>query len=196
MFTQVDSNLERSHGGLGIGLSIVKRLVEMHGGSVEARSEGQGSGSEFIVRLPVALSVAGDEPTVQTYLVGPVTRHRIVVVDDNVDAANSLGQLLEMLGNEVITFYDGESGIKAARKFRPDILLCDIGMPKMNGYDTARSIRAEEWGKNTVLVALTGYGQMDDLQRSADAGFDHHLVKPLDVDALMALMAGLQPHPA
>ena len=133
---------------------------------------------------------------VQPDPVCPITRHRILVVDDNVDAANSLGQLLEMLGNEVITFYDGESGIKAARKFRPDILLCDIGMPKMNGYDTARSIRAEEWGKNTVLVALTGYGQMDDLQRSADAGFDHHLVKPLDVDALMALLAGLQPQPA
>ena len=196
MFTQVDSNLERSQGGLGIGLSIVKRLVEMHGGSVEARSEGQGRGSEFIVRLPVALSVAGDEPAVRPDPVCPITRHRILVVDDNVDAANSLGQLLEMLGNEVITFYDGESGIKAARKFRPDILLCDIGMPKMNGFDTARSIRAEEWGKNTVLVALTGYGQMDDLQRSADAGFDHHLVKPLDVDALMALLAGLQPQPA
>ena len=196
MFTQVDSNLERSHGGLGIGLSIVKRLVEMHGGSVEARSEGQGRGSEFIVRLPVALSVAGDEPVVQPDPVCPIARHRILVVDDNVDAANSLGQLLEMMGNEVITFYDGESGIKAARKFRPDILLCDIGMPKMNGYDTARSIRAEEWGRNTVLVALTGYGQMDDLQRSADAGFDHHLVKPLDVDALMALLAGLQPQPA
>ena len=195
MFTQVDSNLERSQGGLGIGLSIVKRLVEMHGGSVEARSEGQGRGSEFVVRLPVALSVAGDEPTVQTDPVCPITRHRILVVDDNVDAANSLSQLLEMLGNEVITFYDGESGIQAARKFRPSILLCDIGMPKMNGYDTARSIRAEEWGKNTVLVALTGYGQMDDLQRSADAGFDHHLVKPLDVDALMALLAGLPPQP-
>ncbi|WP_296905336.1 ATP-binding protein [Polaromonas sp.] len=196
MFTQVDDNLKRSQGGLGIGLSIVKRLVEMHGGSVEARSEGQGRGSEFVVRLPVALSVAGDEPTVQPDPVYPITRHRILVVDDNVDAANSLSQLLEMLGNEVITCYDGESGIKAARKFRPDILLCDIGMPKMNGYDTARSIRAEEWGKNTVLVALTGYGQMDDLQRSADAGFDHHMVKPLDVDALMALLAGLQPQPA
>ena len=196
MFTQVDSNLERSQGGLGIGLSIVKRLVEMHGGSVEARSEGQGRGSEFVVRLPVALSAAGDEPTVQTDPVDPITRHRILVVDDNVDAANSLSQLLEMLGNEVITFYDGESGIQAARKFRPSILLCDIGMPKMNGYDTARRIRAEEWGKNTILVALTGYGQMNDLQKSADAGFDHHLVKPLDVDALMALLAGLQPQPA
>ena len=195
MFTQVDSNLERSKGGLGIGLSIVKRLVDMHGGSVEAHSEGQGRGSEFVVRLPVALSVAEDEPTVQTDPAGSITRYRILVVDDNVDAANSLGQLLEMLGNEVITFYDGESGITAAKKFRPDIVLCDIGMPKMNGYDTARSIRAEEWGKNIVLVALTGYGQMGDLQRSADAGFDHHLVKPLDVDALMALLAGLQPHP-
>ena len=196
MFTRVESNLERSQGGLGIGLSIVKRLVEMHGGSVEARSEGQGRGSEFVVRLPVALSVAGDEPTVQTDPVVPITRHRILVVDDNVDAANSLSQLLEMLGNEVISSYDGESGIQAARKFRPGILLCDIGMPKMNGYDTARSVRAEEWGKNTVLVALTGFGQKDDLQRSADAGFDHHLVKPLDVDALMALLAGLQPQPA
>jgi CheY-like chemotaxis protein len=196
MFTQVDSNLERSHGGLGIGLSIVKRLVEMHGGSVEARSNGQGRGSEFVVRLPVALSVTGDEPTNQRDPVYPTTRHRILVVDDNVDAADLLSQLLEVLGNEVITFYDAESGIRAARKFRPGILLCDIGMPKMNGYDLARSIRAEAWGKNTVLVALTGYGQMDDLQRSADAGFDHHFVKPLGVDDLMALLAGLQPQPA
>ncbi|MBG6071043.1 MULTISPECIES: ATP-binding protein [unclassified Polaromonas] len=196
MFAQVEGNLERSKGGLGIGLSIVKRLVEMHGGSVEAHSDGQGRGSEFVVRLPVALSAAGDEPTNQPDPVYPATRHRILVVDDNVDAANSLGQLLEMLGNEVITFYDGESGIKAAKEFRPDILLCDIGMPKMNGYDTARSIRAEEWGKDIVQVALTGYGQMDDLQRSADAGFDHHFVKPLDVDALMALLAGLQPQRA
>jgi len=196
MFTRVESNLERSQGGLGIGLSIVKRLVQMHGGSVEARSEGQGRGSEFVVRLPLALSFAGDEPTVQTDPVVPITRHRILVVDDNVDAADSLSLLLEMLGNEVITSYDGESGIQAARKFRPGILLCDIGMPKMNGYDTACSIRAEEWGKNTVMVALTGYGQKDDLQRSADAGFDHHLVKPLDVDDLSALLAGLQPPPA
>ena len=196
MFTQVDSSLERSKGGLGIGLSIVKRLVEIHGGSVEARSDGQGWGSEFVVRLPVALSVTGDEPTSQPDPVYPSTRHCILVVDDNVDAADSLGQLLEILGNEVITSYDGESGIRAAKKFRPGILLCDIGMPKMNGHDVARSIRAEAWGKNIVLVALTGYGQIDDLQKSADAGFDHHLVKPLDFDALIVLLAGLRPQPA
>ena len=196
MFTQVDGNLERSQGGLGIGLSIVQRLVQMHGGSVKARSGGPGKGSEFVVRLPVALSLAADNPAHDPDPFYTATRHRILVVDDNVDAANSLGQLLEMLGNEVLTCYDGASGIKAASTFQPGILLCDVAMPKMNGYDTARSIRAEEWGKNTVLVALTGYGHADDLKKSADAGFDHHLVKPLDVDVLLTLLAGLQSKPA
>ncbi len=108
------------------------------------------------------------------------------------DAADSLGQLREMMGNHVLTAYDGESGIEAARAFQPGVVLCDIGMPKMNGYDTARSIRAEAWGKDTVLVALTGWSQEDDLRKSADAGFDHHLIKPVEAAALMKLLAGLR----
>ena len=119
----------------------------------------------------------------------PAVNRRILIVDDNVDAADSLGEILQMLGNEVLTAYDGESGIKAAKTFQPDVVLCDIGMPKMNGFDTARALRAEGWSKNILLVALTGYGQEDDLQRSADAGFDHHLVKPVEVNALIALLA-------
>jgi PAS domain S-box-containing protein len=197
MFAQVDRTLEKTTGGLGIGLSLVKGLVQMHGGTIEAFSEGEGKGSEFAVRLPVAnLLVRESEPSgAEATRVEPTRTSRILIVDDNVDAANSLGQLLEMMGNEILTSYDGESGIQAAREFQPRVVLCDIGMPKMNGYDTARSIRAEVWGKNTVLVALTGYGREDDLQKSADAGFDHHLVKPVDVDALMALLADLQPQP-
>lgn len=203
IFTQVDRTLEKTTGGLGIGLSVVKGLVQMHGGTIHAFSEGEGKGSEFTVRLPVATSPPRESTPRDADATGlDATGHeatrtsRILIVDDNVNAANSLGQLLEMMGNEVLTAYDGESGIKAARAFQPRVVLCDLGMPKMNGYDTARSIRAEKWGKNVLLVALTGYGRDDDLQKSADAGFDHHLVKPVDVDALMALLAGLQPQPA
>jgi PAS domain S-box-containing protein len=195
MFTQVDRTLEKTTGGLGIGLSLVKGLVEMHGGSIQAHSAGEGRGSEFTVRLPLATSPAiGPEPAdAETKKVEPAGPHRILIVDDNVDAADSLGQLLEMMGNEVRTAYDGEAGIQAARAFRPGVVLCDIGMPKVNGYDTARSIRAEAWGKDTMLVALTGWSQDDDHQRSANAGFDHHLVKPVEPAALMKLLARLQP---
>ncbi len=193
MFTQVDRTLEKTTGGLGIGLSLVKGLVQMHGGTIQAFSEGEGKGSEFAVRLPVASPALSESAAekVEAKSVEPMASHRILVVDDNVDAADSLGQLLELMGNEVRTVYDGASGIQAAAAFRPRVVLCDIGMPKMNGYDTARSIRAEEWGHSVVLVALTGYGQEDDLQKSANAGFDHHLVKPVDIDALMALLAGV-----
>lgn len=197
MFTQVDRTLEKTTGGLGIGLSLVRGVVEMHGGTIEAFSEGEGKGTEFTVRLPVATSAVGrSEPSsVKGNGVDPGAGRRILIVDDNVDAANTLGELLEMMGNEVRTAYDGESGIDAARAFKADVLLCDIGMPKMNGYDTARMIRAHDWGKNMVLVALTGWGQKEDLQKSGDAGFDHHLVKPVDLDKLVALLAGLQAEP-
>jgi PAS domain S-box-containing protein len=194
MFTQVDRTLEKTSGGLGVGLSLVKGLVEMHGGTIQARSEGEGRGSEFAVRLPVVTpSVDPSALTNGTVnKVQPEVRCRILVIDDNLDAADSLGQILELMGNEVLTAYDGESGIEAAKAFRPDIVLCDIGMPKMNGYDTARTLRSEAWSKDTVLVALTGWSHEEDRRRSADAGFDHHLVKPVEVDALCALLADLR----
>lgn len=192
MFIQVDRTLEKTTGGLGIGLSLVKGLVEKHGGTIEARSEGEGKGSEFIVRLPVVVTVSGEDANGRAGEVVPAGPRRILVVDDNVDAADSMGQLLEMLGNEVRTAHDGEAGIRAAEAFRPAVVLMDIGMPKMNGYEACRRIREQPWGKDMVLVALTGWGQEDDRQKSADAGFDHHLVKPVETAALMKLLAGLE----
>ena len=194
MFTQVDRTLEKTTGGLGIGLSLVKGLVEMHGGTVEARSGGDGTGSEFVVRLPVA-PPAPAPPSDRSDesgegVVTPPPR-RVLVVDDNADAADSLGQLLQLLGSEVRTAYDGEAGVRAAGEFRPAVVICDIGMPKLNGYEAARRIRAEPWGRGMVLVAVTGWGQDDDRRKSADAGFDHHLVKPVEAAALTKLLAGL-----
>ena len=192
MFTQVDRTLEKTTGGLGIGLSLVRGLLKMHGGTIEARSDGEGMGSEFVVRLPVSkLVVAGsDRPNEPTSEVVPFALRRILVVDDNVDSADSLGQLLEILGNEVRTANDGEAGIAVAAQFRPDMVLMDIGMPKLNGYEAARRMRQHPWGRGMVLVALTGWGQEDDRKKSAAAGFDHHLVKPVDIDALTKLMSG------
>jgi CheY-like chemotaxis protein len=189
MFTQVDRTLEKTTGGLGIGLSLVKGLVEMHGGTIEARSEGEGQGSEFVVRLPVARGP--DAAGVSANESVPSGVRRILVVDDNADAADSLGQLLEMLGNEVRTAYDGEAGVAAAGEFRPDLIFLDLGMPKMNGYEACRRVRGQPWGEGVTLVALTGWGQDDDRRKTADAGFDHHLVKPVEYAALTKLMAGL-----
>ena len=191
MFTQVDGNLERSKGGLGIGLSIVKRLVEMHGGSIEARSDGLDRGSEFVMRLPVALSFAGDEPTDQPDPAYPTTRRRILVVDDNLDAAESLAMLLTITGNETLTAHDGLEALDVAAAFRPDVMFLDIGMPKLNGYEVGRRIRQQAWGKDIVLIALTGWGQEEDKRRSLEAGLDFHLVKPVLPAALEKLLAGV-----
>ena len=188
MFTQVEGNLERSKGGLGIGLSIVKRLVEMHGGSVEARSEGPGRGSEFLVRLPVAVPFAGDALADQPAPVYPKTRHRILVVDDNLDAAESLATMLTMMGNETRTAHDGLEALDVAAAFRPEVTFLDIGMPKMNGYEVGRRIRQQAWGKDMVLIALTGWGQEEDKRRSLEAGLDSHLVKPVLPAALEKLL--------
>jgi CheY-like chemotaxis protein/anti-sigma regulatory factor (Ser/Thr protein kinase) len=194
MFMQVDRTLEKSQGGLGVGLGIVKRLVELHGGSVEAKSEGHGKGSEFIIRLPAVAAPAAVERGAETD--GPLrsaARHRILVVDDNEDAAESLATLLELLGNEVRTANDGLEGLDVAAEFRPGVILMDIGMPRLNGYDTCRRIREQPWGKGIVIVALTGWGQDEDKRQSREAGFDDHLVKPVEPAALEKLLAALKP---
>jgi CheY-like chemotaxis protein len=188
MFTPVNRNLQRAQGGLGIGLSIVKKLVEMHEGSVEAASDGDGMGSQFIVRLPVVLSIvrpqANDSPPIRFS-----ARRRILVVDDNRDAADSLAMILRVKGNESLAAHNGLEAIKQAADFRPDIILLDLGMPGINGYDTARQIRAQPWGKDVHLVALTGWGQDEDRRRSEEAGFDAHIVKPINAATLEKLLA-------
>lgn len=191
MFMQVDRSLERSQGGLGIGLTLVKRLVEMHGGSVEARSEGSGKGCEFVVRLPLIVDRPKAHKRPDLTEKPQAAGRRILVVDDNQDSAESLAMLLRIAGNETHTAYDGEDAIIAVEKFKPEVVLLDIGLPKLNGYDACRRIRQESWGKNIVLVALTGWGQEEDRRRSKDAGFDDHMVKPVDLAALTKLLASL-----
>lgn len=189
MFTQIDRSSERSQDGLGIGLSVVKRLVEMHGGSVDAYSSGQGCGSEFVVRLPIL-----DEksmPTTPTVESTRTTSHRILVVDDNRDAATSLAMLLDLTGHETQVAHDGLEAVETAPTFRPEVMLLDIGLPKLNGYEACRRIREQPWGKEIVLVALTGWGQEEDRRLSKEAGFDHHMVKPLDFAALTEILASL-----
>jgi CheY-like chemotaxis protein len=192
MFTQIDRSLERSQGGLGIGLTLVKQLVELHGGSVEAYSEGQGLGSEFVVHLPLLIEerkVKTPKPAVQST---PTANYKILIVDDNRDAAMSLAILLKIGGNETQTTHDGLAAIEAAATFHPDVVLLDIGLPKLNGYDVCRRIREQPWGKNMVLVALTGWGTDEDRRLSKEAGFNHHMVKPVDFAGLMSLLADLQ----
>lgn len=192
MFTQVDRSWERSKGGLGIGLSLVQRLVGLHDGSVLARSDGDGRGSTFVVRLPVILPLDGDlreGGEVESPRSQP--RRRILVVDDNQDAAISLALLLTMMGNETQTAYDGLEALEVAQTFRPDVALLDIGMPKLNGYEVCRRIRQQPWGQNMVLFALTGWGQEEDQRRSLAAGFDAHLVKPALPDDIEKLLAGV-----
>ena len=191
MFTQLDHSLEKSQGGLGIGLTLVKTLVEMHGGRVEARSEGPGKGSEFVMRLPVAVEASRPQDSGNEAEQHVKSSHRILVVDDNRDGADSLSEVLRIMGNDTRTAYDGQEGVDVAGEFQPDVLLLDIGLPKLNGYEVCRRIRKQSWGKNIVLIAVTGWGQDDDRRRSKEAGFDHHLVKPVDPQALMKLLAGL-----
>ena len=199
MFSQVDPALERSHGGLGIGLSLVKGLVEMHGGSVEARSDGVGLGSEFLVHLPVLT----ERPRPQPLQVPNSTAerksasasHRILVVDDMQDSAHSLSRLLKLKGHDTRTAHDGQEAVEAAEEFHPDIVLMDIGMPRLNGYQAARHIRDQPWGRNIVLVALTGWGQEEDKRLASEAGFDRHLTKPVDPTALTSILAEFEPSP-
>lgn len=197
IFSQAQPALERAQGGLGIGLSLVKGVVELHGGSVCVRSDGTGKGSEFVVRLPVATAPAPIQtpPPAVAESSPPAARRRILIADDNEDSADSLAQLLEIQGHEVATAYDGEQAVALAEAMRPDVALLDLGMPKVNGFDACRRIREQPWGRNVYLVALTGWGQDDDRRRTREAGFDHHFVKPLESEALERLLASL-PTPA
>ena len=190
MFTQVDHPQENGHSGLGIGLTLVKSLVGLHGGAVEVHSDGIGQGSRFTVRMPIleVASMAEEPPLPEAEkAAGAQAKIRVLVVDDNRAAADMLSTLVEMLGNEVRTVYRGQEAVETSREFHPDLVLLDIGMPGMDGYEAARCIRRQPWGRGITLVALTGWGQNEDKERTRDAGFDHHLVKPADLAVLRQL---------
>jgi CheY-like chemotaxis protein/nitrogen-specific signal transduction histidine kinase len=193
MFSQVDRSLERAQSGLGIGLALVKGLVSKHGGMVDARSDGPGKGSEFVVRLPAgrAAPAEGAAATSDGVRVGP--GRRVLVVDDSRDAAASLATVLSLWGHETRTAHDGLEALELAEAFRPEVILLDIGLSKLNGYDACRRLRKRLWGKDASIIATTGWGQDEDRRRSADAAFDHHLIKPVDRAALQGLLRAL-PH--
>jgi signal transduction histidine kinase len=216
MFTQLRNDAARSQSGLGIGLALVRKLLEMHGGTVTASSEGDGLGSEFLIALPVipndtvrVSAAAGskanghaasvDAPAAEDASITPQVRRRILVADDNSDALESLATLLELGGHEVFSAANGALALESAERHLPEVALLDIGMPKLDGYEVARRIRAQPWGRSITLVALTGWGQDSDRRRSGEAGFDSHLVKPLDLDKLTELLGRLParaPEPA
>ncbi len=191
MFAQVDRSHTYLGGGLGIGLTLARRLVEMHGGSLEARSEGEGKGSEFKVRLPLVRAggaVAFPAESEALKPVEPVKRRRILVADDNIDAAQSLAQVLRNAGHEASIARDGEEALALAHDLRPDVMVLDIAMPRLDGHELARRIRTEPWGETVLLIAASGWGQAENKQRSQDAGFDHHLVKPIELKTLDRLL--------
>ena len=191
MFAQVDTSLERSAAGLGIGLTLVKTLTEMHGGAVEARSPGAGQGSEFIVRLPLAEHTDSPAPeaTTEPAAIPPL---RILIVDDNRDSADMLATLLTFGGHDTHTANDGVAAVDAAAKLQPDVIFMDIGLPVLNGFEAARKIREQQSDKRPLLVALTGWGQDADRRRSESAGFDAHLVKPVDMGLIGKLLVDLR----
>lgn len=191
LFTQVDTSLERSAGGLGIGLALVKNMVEQHGGTVTAASDGAGRGSRFVVRLPIMTgaleSAISETPDGGTSPVATVLR--ILVADDNLDSAESLSILLKLDGHEIHTAADGVEAVEAAEKLRPHVVILDIGMPRLNGFEACRAIRKQPWGESILLVALSGWAQDEDRRKSKEAGFNAHLVKPLQHEALLKLLA-------
>lgn len=195
MFTQVDRTLERSQGGLGIGLTLVRRLVELHGGTVEALSEGPGKGSEFVIRLPYTTEVPAEGKSAGSPngvgVAGTARPLRILAVDDNQDAVDSLARTLQLKGHLVQTAYDGLAAVDAAARFKPDVVLLDIGLPRLSGYDAARRIRQLPGGYEMTLIAITGWGQEEDRRQSQQSGFDLHLVKPVDPVVLEKLLADL-----
>ena len=190
LFTQVDQSLEKMRNGLGIGLSLAKGLVELHGGSIQVHSDGPGRGSEFVVRLPLSPGTAAAQSTeTGADAGGGGHKRRVLVVDDNVDAATSLAMLLRVMGHDTRTAHDGLEGLAVAEEFRPEVVLLDLGMPRLNGYDTARRLRADAWGRELLLGALTGWGQEENRRQSREAGFDLHLVKPVEPAVLARVLA-------
>ncbi len=194
LFTQVEHNVGRAQGGLGIGLALVKRLVEMHGGTIRAQSEGPGKGSAFTVELSLTEppEVLASKPDVKTVDDGEKGL-RILVVDDNVPSAQTMGWMLEMIGHHPTLAHDGPEALEAAKAQHPDVILLDIGMPGMSGYDVARALRQDADFKDTVLIAQTGWGQDRDKQQAFEAGFNHHLVKPVGLDQFADLLANIKP---
>jgi len=192
MFAQLEPSIERSHGGLGIGLSLARGLVELHGGHIDARSDGPGRGSEFIVHLPAPpAAVRAAPPPLPAAAAandGPPAPHRILVIDDNIDACRTLAALLQLKGQEVRTAFGGHEGLALAQAWRPGIAVVDIGMPDLNGYDVCQRLRAEPWGAGMLLIACTGWGQQEDRERARAAGFDAHVVKPVEPTALLRLL--------
>jgi CheY-like chemotaxis protein len=185
LFTQADQAMDRSLGGLGVGLTLTRRLVEMHGGTIAAASEGRGRGAQFTVRLPV--EVAGTPPA--PAVLGAARSRSILIVEDNDDARESLRLLLESLGHRVLEAGNGPDGLALALHHRPEVVLIDLGLPRLDGYDVARALRASPGAAATVLIAVTGYGQAEDRRRSKEAGFDAHLVKPVSQTLLSSLIA-------
>jgi CheY-like chemotaxis protein len=191
LFTQIPSDRASTSGGLGIGLALVRALVELHGGEISAASRGEDQGSEFTVRLPLfEMDEAPREATQATQDRGPAmqVRRNILIADDNQDALESLALMLRMEGHEVTCASDGEEALALAGQRRPEIVVLDVGMPKLDGCEVARRIRAESWGRSAILVALTGWGQDVDRRRSREAGFDMHLVKPVDPATLCDML--------
>jgi PAS domain S-box-containing protein len=197
LFTQARPALERSEGGLGVGLALVRGLVTLHGGQVQARSAGVNRGSDFIVHLPMSPVANADGPADSAVI--PESRHRglqVMVVDDNRDVAESCKTLLELSGHRVSTAYTGREALELAENLHPDVILLDIGLPDISGYEVARCVRATSWGANADLIAVTGWGQDTDRERAFRAGFDHHLTKPISTDSLETLLQSLHLHPA
>jgi CheY-like chemotaxis protein len=187
LFVQAESATERSHGGLGIGLALARRLIEMHGGEIAARSDGPGKGTEIVITMPV---FQGDATRPSSPLIDvPHLASRVVIIDDNQDAAHTMSMLVEQLGGSARMAHDAVSGLSAVQEFQPDVVFLDIGLPGMDGYETCRRIRRQPSEQHIVIVAVTGWGQSQDKQRALDAGFDAHLTKPVDPTELARVLA-------